>query len=118
MEWNDARENKKYYWQMLSAAAKSFRINLDRPVRNIPEDKNEHHSVRIPRERNKNGPGFKNKYVPKTIRGELVVIDHASSLMWQQSGSPDSQCGDVWLRELNKAKHAGFDDWRVPTLNS
>jgi excinuclease ABC subunit A len=39
MEWNDARENKKYYWQMLSAAAKSFRINLDMPIKKIPEDK-------------------------------------------------------------------------------
>jgi len=39
MEWNDARENKKYYWQLLSAAAKSFRISLDMPIKNIPEDK-------------------------------------------------------------------------------
>jgi excinuclease ABC subunit A len=39
MEWNDARENKKYYWQLLSAAAKSYRINLDMPIRKIPEDK-------------------------------------------------------------------------------
>ena len=39
MEWNDARENKKYYWQLLSAAAKSFHISLDMPIRKIPEDK-------------------------------------------------------------------------------
>ena len=39
MEWNDARENNKYYWQLLSAAAKSFRINLDMPIKKIPEDK-------------------------------------------------------------------------------
>lgn len=39
MEWNDARENKKYYWQLLSAAAKSFHISLDMPIREIPEDK-------------------------------------------------------------------------------
>ena len=39
MEWNDARENRKYYWQMLAAAAKSFRISLDMPIRDIPEDK-------------------------------------------------------------------------------
>ena len=39
MEWNDARKNRKYYWQMLSAAAKSYRISLDMPIRKIPEDK-------------------------------------------------------------------------------
>ena len=39
MEWNDARENNKYYWQLLSAAAKSFRISLDKPIKKIPEDK-------------------------------------------------------------------------------
>ena len=39
MEWNDARENRKYYWQLLSAAAKSFHISLDMPIRKIPEDK-------------------------------------------------------------------------------
>jgi len=39
MEWNDARENKKYYWQLLSATAKSFKISLDMPINQIPEDK-------------------------------------------------------------------------------
>jgi len=37
MEWNDARENKKYYWQMLAAAAKEYNINLDKPVRDLSE---------------------------------------------------------------------------------
>ena len=39
MEWNDAREQGKYYWQMLEAAAKAFRINLDTPVEDLPEEK-------------------------------------------------------------------------------
>ena len=39
MEWNDARENKKYYWQLLSATAKSYKISLDMPINKIPEDK-------------------------------------------------------------------------------
>ncbi|MCD6577278.1 MAG: excinuclease ABC subunit UvrA [Anaerolineaceae bacterium] len=38
MEWNDARENKKYTWQMLSAAAKAYHINLNKPVKDLPED--------------------------------------------------------------------------------
>jgi len=39
MEWNDAREQGKYYWQMLSAAAKTYHVNLDTPVRDLPEEK-------------------------------------------------------------------------------
>ena len=39
MEWNDSRENKKYYWQLLSATAKSYKISLDMPINKIPEDK-------------------------------------------------------------------------------
>ncbi len=37
MEWNDARENKKYYWQMLSAAAKAYRIDMDKPISELSE---------------------------------------------------------------------------------
>jgi excinuclease ABC subunit A len=37
MEWNDARENNKYYWQMLSAAANAYRINMDKPIIDLPE---------------------------------------------------------------------------------
>ncbi len=39
MEWNDARDQGKYYWQMLSAAAKAYKVNLDTPVGELPEDK-------------------------------------------------------------------------------
>ena len=38
MEWNDARENRKYYWQMLSASAKAYRINLDKPIMDLSDD--------------------------------------------------------------------------------
>ncbi|MBM3137930.1 MAG: excinuclease ABC subunit UvrA, partial [Chloroflexi bacterium] len=39
MEWSDAREQNKYYWQMLKSAAKAYHIDLDAPVGNIPEEK-------------------------------------------------------------------------------
>ena len=39
MEWNDSREQGKYYWQMLASAAKAFQINLDTPVCDLPEEK-------------------------------------------------------------------------------
>ena len=37
MEWNDARENRKYYWQMLNAAAKAFKIDMDNPICDLTE---------------------------------------------------------------------------------
>jgi len=39
MEWINAKEQNKYYWQMLASAAKAYHINMDMPVKNIPEDK-------------------------------------------------------------------------------
>lgn len=39
LEWNDAREQGKYYWQMLAAAAKAYHINLDLPVRELDAEK-------------------------------------------------------------------------------
>ncbi|MDP2966361.1 MAG: excinuclease ABC subunit UvrA [Pelolinea sp.] len=39
MEWNDAREQGKYYWQMLASAAKACHVNLDTPVKDLPEEK-------------------------------------------------------------------------------
>jgi len=39
MEWNDSREQGKYYWQMLAAAAKAYHIDLNVPVGELPEDK-------------------------------------------------------------------------------
>ncbi len=39
MEWNDSREQGKYYWQMLSAAAKAYHISLDTPISELPEEK-------------------------------------------------------------------------------
>jgi len=38
MEWNDARDQGKYYWQMLEAVAKTYKINLDTPVEDLTDD--------------------------------------------------------------------------------
>jgi len=38
-EWNGPREEGGYYWQMLEAAAREFKIDLDKPVRDLPEEK-------------------------------------------------------------------------------
>ena len=50
---------------------------------------------------------------------ESLIIDENSGLTWQQSGfSADltlEQAHD-YTNELNRNNHAGYTDWRLPTL--
>jgi excinuclease ABC subunit A len=38
MEWNNAREEGKYYWQMLEAVAKHYHIDLNKPVKDLAQE--------------------------------------------------------------------------------
>ena len=52
-------------------------------------------------------------------RGDDVMIDHATGLMWQQSGSPNGMnYSDVqqYIRQLNQRRLGGYADWRLPTI--
>jgi hypothetical protein len=63
------------------------------------------------------GKGINHKYELQQ-RGK-VVIDHTTGLMWQQSGSPKSMAyknAKDYVAQLNKESFAGFNDWRLPTL--
>ncbi len=68
---------------------------------------------------NPSGKGLANRFKPVTLKGEKVVLDEATGLMWQQGGSPDwltRKKADEYVRECNRQKMAGFSDWRLPTL--
>jgi hypothetical protein len=68
---------------------------------------------------NKNGHGFDNLFEQQTIKKDEVFIDGATGLMWQQSGSADEmnfENANEWIKELNLKGFAGFNDWRLPTL--
>ncbi len=41
MEWNNLREESGYYWQLLDATAQHFHIDLNRPFKEIPLEKQE-----------------------------------------------------------------------------
>jgi uncharacterized caspase-like protein len=69
------------------------------------------------RYRNPHGHGFANHF--ESGKGGKVISDHASGLMWQQSGSGESIAHEhtqAYLDQLNEEKFAGFNDWRLPTL--
>ncbi len=66
---------------------------------------------------NKNASGFPNDY--KLQNKGKVVFDHACGLMWQQSGSTKEvkyKKAKKYVKKLNKDKFAGYNDWRLPTL--
>ncbi|MCP4368274.1 MAG: DUF1566 domain-containing protein [Deltaproteobacteria bacterium] len=50
-------------------------------------------------------------------RGE-VVVDHATGLMWQKSGSDRLTYKKAinYVAGLNRRKFAGYADWRLPTI--
>lgn len=58
-------------------------------------------------------------YKVKTLHGDKVVLDHATGLMWQQSGSPHTMTWEKakdYVHQLNRKRYAGFSDWRLPTI--
>ena len=69
------------------------------------------------RDWNSSASGFSNDY--KLQNGSKVVFDHASGLMWQQSGSGKDISfdeGEKYVTQLNSDQFAGYNDWRLPTL--
>ncbi len=38
LEWNGAREEGGYYWQSLEAVARAYHIDLNKPVKDLPEE--------------------------------------------------------------------------------
>ncbi len=67
--------------------------------------------------KNKSASGFSNDYY--LGNGGKVVIDHASGLTWQQSGSDECikyEEAKTYIKKLNSDQFAGCSDWRLPTL--
>lgn len=65
------------------------------------------------------GRGLVHIYEPRDFGGDSVVIDHATALMWQPAGSafPTTHASaNGYLNLINQHKFAGFEDWRLPTL--
>ncbi len=74
---------------------------------------------------NKHNYGFyghstiNNSYEKKSAKNDSVVIDHATGLIWHQSGSDkemDWPEAKQWVKDLNDKGYAGYSDWRLPTV--
>ena len=68
---------------------------------------------------NANAAGTDHQYELQEINGDSVVIDHATNLTWQRSGSGyymNYESAQVYIDSLNSAGFASSNDWRLPTL--
>lgn len=68
---------------------------------------------------NSTGAGVANHFATHRVGEQVVVIDETTRLMWQKGGSPRQMTftdATAYLHDLNETGHAGFDDWRLPTL--
>lgn len=65
------------------------------------------------------GMGYPNDYKVMTKGEDAVVIDRASGLVWQRSGSSEAmsiQEAKAWIEQLNRTDYFGNNDWRLPTM--
>jgi len=68
---------------------------------------------------NASGKGPAHQYESLERGGEKLVVDHATELTWQRSGSAKAityEKAEQYVRDLNKNRFAGYEDWRLPTL--
>jgi hypothetical protein len=66
---------------------------------------------------------FQHSYTTVTRKNASLIIDRATHLMWQQTGSPERIRGGVdqdgpqlYIDQLNVQHVGGFSDWRLPTV--
>lgn len=69
---------------------------------------------------NEAGKGVSNQFEQKVVGDQLVVVDHATRLMWEKIGSAAAIQGDpgapAYAEAANDKKLAGCTGWRLPTL--
>jgi hypothetical protein len=70
-------------------------------------------------DQNAAGAGLASDYRQRAIHGDPIVVDPRTGLMWQQNGSGkllSFEAAEAYVVQLNADELAGFDDWRLPTL--
>jgi uncharacterized protein YgiM (DUF1202 family) len=62
---------------------------------------------------------IRHEYDVQSSNGTTVVIDYATHLMWQQSGTSTPmtwQKAHTYIYTLNSKQYAGYSGWRLPTI--
>ena len=62
---------------------------------------------------------IRHRYELRSIVYDEVVVDYTTGLMWHQNGSErfkDKEKISEWIDNLNLKGYAGFNDWRLPTV--
>jgi len=68
---------------------------------------------------NPSGKGILHQYREIERNGVKLVVDGATGLTWQKSGSDSMMIFDkalAYVTRLNATNYGGYNDWRLPTL--
>ncbi|NUM78266.1 DUF1566 domain-containing protein, partial [candidate division KSB1 bacterium] len=104
--------------QSLIAHSREEQINRERYFDNRVTDRFKKLGY-YDRSRNPDGKGIKHQYEIVKRHGEKLVVDHATGLTWQQSGSEgriNYFAAEKYILDLNNQNFGGCNDWRLPTL--
>ncbi len=69
--------------------------------------------------RNPSGAGISHQYQEVERNGAKLVVDDATGLTWQKSGSDNQMTFDearTYFARLNATNYGGYNDWRLPIL--
>lgn len=64
------------------------------------------------------GQGVAHQYQTQVLDDAVVVSDGATGLMWQKGGQQQLMFAEAraYIKRLNGRRFAGFNDWRLPTV--
>ncbi|MCP4987124.1 MAG: DUF1566 domain-containing protein, partial [Colwellia sp.] len=117
--------DKLYYWKNYKEPAfgGAASINLRSSSRTLSVSQVQSMPNMSIREKNKWGfyghSTVSHSYKKRSISGDSVVVDQTTGLMWHQSGSDKYMTWNDatgWVKKLNSRGCAGFNDWRLPTV--
>ncbi|MCK5898551.1 MAG: caspase family protein [Methylococcales bacterium] len=69
---------------------------------------------------NLNGKGVDNRYEAQVKNNVIVIYDATTGLTWQKGGAPTAMTlekAQQYVKDMNVKKLAGFDNWRLPTVD-
>jgi len=65
---------------------------------------------------NSDGAGIENDFEVRVVKGDTVIYDATTSLTWQATTELPQLSWEQAQAYVDTLTYAGFDDWRLPTL--